>query len=545
MSFTLRPYQRAAIDAVYAYWQDGGGNPLVVIPTGGGKSLIIAQMVRELIEQYPTLRIGIVTHTKELIAQNFQELLRLWPQAPAGIHSAGLGRRDTHSQILFCGVQSAFKRVQQIGGFDVLIVDEAHLIPRSSSTMYGQFIGLLRDEIPDMRIVGMTATPYRLDSGRLDEGKDALFDDVVYDANVGDLIEQGYLSHLVSRSGVAAQIDVGGVGKRGGEFIAGALEKAADRHEITTAACGEIAALAGTRRAWLAFCCGIDHAAHVRDAMRELGVSSETVNGEMAGGERDGIIRRFRDGQIRCLTSVNVLSIGFNVPQVDLIALMRPTLSTGLYVQQVGRGFRIAEGKENCLVLDYAGNVMRHGPVDAVLPADDRGPGKAKKELGEKVEVDTVAAKVCPTCLAMAGLRQLFCDCCGYVWPEQKPKHQAKADVATPILTTERKPLDLIPVVSWRFSRHQKEGSPDSLRVTYHAGLMAYTEWVTIEHPGQAGEKARQWWMRHGGRDKPPTVALALERFSNLPMPNFIQVVKDGQWNRIVSHQYAKQKEVA
>jgi DNA repair protein RadD len=189
---TLRDYQRASLDALYAYWADGGGNGLIVLPTGAGKSLVIAALVHELLQGWPDLRICIVTHVRELIAQDFKELIGFWPGAPAGIYSAGLGQRDAHARILFCGIQSVWNKVGRLGAFDAVIVDEAHLIPRKADTSYGRFLESLRHLTPDLRVVGLTASPYRLDSGCLDQGDGALFDRVVYDANVGDLIQAGY-----------------------------------------------------------------------------------------------------------------------------------------------------------------------------------------------------------------------------------------------------------------------------------------------------------------------------------------------------------------
>jgi DNA repair protein RadD len=145
-----------------------------VLPTGA-KSLVLAALCQELLRDYPALRIGIVTHVRELIAQNYQELMRLWPQAPAGIYSAGIGRRDARAKIVFMGIQSVHNKTDVLGDFDVLLVDECHLIPRNADTSYGRFIARLQDRVPDMRVVGLTATPYRLDSGRLDRGKDRLF----------------------------------------------------------------------------------------------------------------------------------------------------------------------------------------------------------------------------------------------------------------------------------------------------------------------------------------------------------------------------------
>lgn len=539
----LRDYQRDALDALYDYWRGGGGNPLIVLPTGSGKSLVIAAMVKELLEAWPDLRIGVITHTKELIVQNYMELLRLWPGAPAGIYSSGVGRYDARSRILFCGVQSVFRRIRQIGRIDVLIVDESHTIPRSSDTMYGKFIEALREEVPDLRIVGLTATPYRLDSGRLDEGADAIFDKVVYEAKVTDLIAAGYLSPLISKASLN-EIDVSTVHTRGGEFIPGELERASRSSDVVRRAVAEMVERGAGRRSWLAFCCGVAHATDVRDALRSHGISAETINGQMPSGQRDGIIRRFREGQIHCLTSVAVLSIGFNVPQVDLVALMRPTLSTGLYIQQVGRAFRRAPGKENALILDFSGNTRRHGPVDAVVP-NGGGGGAGSKDAEEKTTIDSVRAKVCPDCESMMPLHVIACTVCGHEWPREiKPKHQSAAD-DTPILTTERVEPEMIPVVQWKAQRWQKEGAPDSLRITYYAGLQTYSEWVLPERAGHLRYKFELWWSRHGGGTPPVDVTEALARFGDLAMPATIAVRRNGKFFDITSRTFAARQEKA
>lgn len=165
----LRDYQSSAIDAVFDYWREFDGNPLVDLATGCGKSLVMAKLIQRLIEGWSDMRVMIVTHVAELIEQSYLELLGVWPFAPAGIYSAGLGRRDARSQIVFAGIQTVHNKAQQIGHVDVLMVDECHLIPINSNTMYRKFIDALLEINPDMKILGLTATPYRLDSGRLDE----------------------------------------------------------------------------------------------------------------------------------------------------------------------------------------------------------------------------------------------------------------------------------------------------------------------------------------------------------------------------------------
>ncbi|QYU70328.1 DEAD/DEAH box helicase family protein [Leptolyngbya sp. 15MV] len=251
MTISLRPYQRAAIDALYDYFAGNTGNPLVVMPTGTGKSVCIAGFIREAIAAYADTRVLVLTHVRELIQQNFQALLRAWPDAPAGIYSAGLSRRDIRAQILFAGIQSIHRHAFQVQRCDLVLIDEAHLLGRGDSGMYRSFLKQL-DEVNAglLKVVGFTATPYRLDSGLLHEGKDRLFTDIAYDVPVLDMIQQGYLSPVVPKQ-TETQLDVGGVGSRGGEFIAKDLEAAVDRDEVTRAAVAEIVQHGAGRGSWL------------------------------------------------------------------------------------------------------------------------------------------------------------------------------------------------------------------------------------------------------------------------------------------------------
>lgn len=525
MTLSLRPYQLASIDAVFDYWTDGGGNPLVVLPTGAGKSLVLASLAQRLIDQWSGMRIGVITHVKELIAQNAQELLRMWPGAPAGIFSAGLGRRDTRAQILFMGIQSVHKKARQLGGFDLLIVDEAHLIPRNADTMYGRFIADCLEIVPDMRVVGLTATPYRLDSGRLDRGSDRIFERVVYDANVRDLIEQGYLSNLISKA-TAARIDTSKVHVRGGEFVAGELEAAAMAPEVVQSAVAEIVAMGRDRAGWLAFCTGVDHAKQVRDLMRSHNISCEMVTGDTPAGERDRIINAYKAKQIRCLTSVAVLTTGFNAPHVDLIAMIRPTLSTGLFVQMIGRGLRLAPGKKDCLVLDFAGNSVRHGPVDAVKPQKSGDAGDFYGE--EKIKPDTVRAKECPHCQELVGLATIECPSCGHEWPREAPRHEAQALDDAPILSTEKVAEKWLGVDDMRFTIHRKPGSPDSVRIDYLCGVTTHKEWLCFEHSGYPQRKAVELWRRMGGGlPVPKTTDEAMSRKDELSFVTAISVKRN------------------
>ena len=520
---TLRPYQEAGIAAIYQYYSEKSGNCCVVIPTAGGKSLVMAAFIEGVLKAWPDQRILIVTHVRELIAQNHAEMIGLWPEAPAGIYSAGLGKREARAQILFAGIQSIHRRAQEVGHTDLVMIDEAHLIPGNSSTMYRRFLDALTRINPALKVIGLTATPFRLDSGMLHEGKDALFTDIAYEAPVRDLIDAGYLSPLVSKQ-PATRLDVSKVGTRAGDYIQRDLAAAVDQEAITRAAVTEIIAHGRDRKSWLAFCSGVDHARHVAEEFARQGIICSTIFGDTPKDERDAIIAAFKRGEIRALASMGVLTTGFNAPGVDLIALLRPTKSAGLYVQMVGRGTRLAPGKENCLVLDFAGNVRRHGPIDLVRP---RRPGDAGG--GE------APTKVCPECDSIIALSATECPDCGYVFPAREMKMAPTAAVL-PVLSPK---VQWLPVHGVSYSRHDKLGGLPSLKVTYSCGLKSYSEWVCIEHQGYARQKAAQWWRKRApGCPVPLTVDQAIAEAARLARPSAISVRPSGRYVEISGHRF-------
>ena len=527
MTLSLRPYQRAAIEALYDYFAASVGNPLIVMPTGTGKSVVIAGFTREAIAAYGDTRVLILTHVKELIQQNFMALLRAWPEAPAGIYSAGLSRRDIHAQILFAGIQSIHRHARQVQRCDLVLIDEAHLLGRGDSGMYRSFLAQLNEiNAGLLKVVGFTATPYRLDSGRLHEGKDRLFTDIAFQVPVLDMIQQGYLCPVVPKQ-TATQLDVGGVGTRGGEFIAKDLEAAVDRDEVTRAAVAEIVQHGEGRGSWLIFCSGVAHARHVRDAIREHGVSCETVTGDTPGPERDAILAAFKAGRLRCVTNANVLTTGFDAPGVDLIALLRPTKSVGLYVQMVGRGTRLAEGKDDCLVLDFAGNTARHGPIDTV-------DGRKKEKPDEPGEAPI---KICPECQTINHASVRRCIECDHEFPP--PVVKVAPQAASNALLSTQVQATWSDVTGISYARHEKPGKPASLRVTYECGLARHSEWVCFEHTGFPREKAVGWWRRRAGNLPPPaTVDEALQQVDQLRRPIAIQVRPAGQYTEIAAARF-------
>ena len=558
---TERVYQAAAKDAMFDYWEAGGGNPLVNMATGTGKSVVIAKLAEKLLRNYDGFRILMTVHVKELVTQNAQNLLRVWPQAPLGINSASLGRRDRHSQILYTSIQSIYKNGRELGERDLVLVDEAHLLPREGQGMYRTLLDDLQSMVPHVRVGGFTATPYRLDSGRLDEGSGRMFDEVVYSYDLAEAVQDGWCAPLRGIQ-TDSEIDVSGVGRKsgGGDFKEEELEIEADK--IVKASCREIVERGKERKSWIAFCAGVNNAILVRDELRSLGITAETVSYKTP--DRDSVIRAFREGRIRCLTNANVLTTGFDAPNLDMIAMLRPTLSTGLYVQMLGRGTRPVfprgfvpdavssderksaihgSTKSNCLVLDFAGNCRRHGPVDAVSVETKKKVDGGKKK---KTEPDTVNAKICPACQTYNPPSILACSHCGFEWPVDGPKHSAEPDTA-PVMTCEVIGNDgkkWITVDDVRLDRHRKFGDgPDSLLVEYVCGKSVYKEWVCFDHskthPSRA--KAEAWWRAMGGKTPAPSdVDDAIKRADELEIVEAVTILREGKYWKVNVYRFGK-----
>jgi DNA repair protein RadD len=523
----LRPYQRAAIDGLYNYWADKrGDNPIIVAPTGSGKSLIIAHLIKDAMS-YPGTRVLILTHVKELLEQNASELVALYPEADVGFYSASLKKKVLRKPITFAGIQSIHKKAYQIvPAPDLVIVDEAHLIPKTDGTRYNKFLSDLRICNRGVKVVGLTATPYRLDSGWLHEGDNAIFDGIAYDIPVADLMEQGFLAPVISKSGVKT-IDLSNVGKRGGEYIESELAKAASDPELVTETVAEIVRYGAERRAWLVFACGVNHAELLRGEFETHDIAADVVTGADNMTDRADKIERFRRGESKCLINVNVLTTGFNVPHVDLVAMVRATESTGLYIQIVGRGTRIAPGKENCLVLDYGDNVMRHGFIDKIKPKI-----KGRTEDGE------APVKKCPECLTMNHAAVRICVECGHEFPAPQFNHGTKAYSGAMISTQVQ--AEWLAVDDVGYSRWRKEGKPDSIRVTYYCGITKISEWLCPDHGGYAAERYQKRMPSLGASAM--TTEDAMQECDNWIRPSRIKVKPNEKFHDIVQLDYSQPK---
>ncbi|MCL6645788.1 MAG: DEAD/DEAH box helicase, partial [Dehalococcoidia bacterium] len=353
----------------------------------------------------------------------------------------------TEHPVIVAGVQSIYRRAAELGRFDLVIIDEAHCIPPDGDGMYRTLIAGLKETNPALRIIGLTATPFRMTSGPICAPENIL-NAVCYEIGVRELIVQGYLCPLVSKAG-KEKADTSGLHVRAGEYIASEVETLMDTDLLVESACREILDYTRDRKACLIFTSGVRHGTHVMETLRRMGAHAEAVFGETLDFQRDATLREFRAGRLKYLVNVNVLTTGFDAPNIDCVAMLRPTMSPGLYYQMVGRGFRLCEGKRDCLVLDFGGNVVRHGPVDQIRVKE--------RTLGGNGQAP---AKECPECLSVVAAGYARCPDCGYEFPPpERSKHDAKASEAGilsgQVTTTRHLVQDVFYMV------HKKRGAPD------------------------------------------------------------------------------------
>ena len=529
----LRPYQQAAKEAVFHHLRQRDDNPCVVIPTGGGKTPIIASVCRDVVRSQ-NYRVLIIAHVKELLEQVAEKLELFAPDLKFGIYAANLNRRQTKESVIIASIQSIYKRARELGAFDLILVDEAHLIPPEREGTYHQFLRETKSINPNVRVVGFTATPFRTSSGSVCAPKNVL-NHVCFEIGVKELIREGYLSPLVPKAG-QCQADVSGLDVRGGEFVATEMEALMDQAELVAAACQEMVELTRQRNAVLIFASGIDHARHVQNVVQE---HHRQECGFVCGGtpakERNQLLDRFRKGSLKYCVNVNVLTTGFDASRIDCVVLLRPTLSPGLYYQMVGRGFRLHGEKENCLILDFGGNVLRHGPVDRLT---------LKKSL--KGEPGDPPVKECPECHVLVEAGAATCSHCQHCFPlPERSQHEPTATSAAILSpSVSRTSEHVVRQVTYSASPQPDAGemAPRVLRVDYRLGVHQWvSELIDFEHPGQARRNAEQWWQQRSKDPVPDSTEWAeeLANVGSLAQTLKITVRHDatGQFAKVVDHE--------
>ena len=382
----LRDYQQQAINTLRLAFQSGAMAPLLCLPTGGGKTIILATIAAQAAAR--GRQVLILVHRRELIHQASRKLADIG--LDHGLIAAGMAATDQPVQV--ASVQTLVRRLPTLDWQpSLIIIDEAHHASAGSWTT-------VLDKWPDAFRLGVTATPCRLD-GR---GLSSAFDHLVLGPSVADLTDWGFLSPArIYAPPVVA--DLSGLRRRAGDYATDQASTAMNRPTVTGDAIAHYQRLAPGLRA-IAFCCSIDHASHVAASFNTAGIPAATLLGNTP--DRDAVVAAFDAGAVQILVSVDVVSEGFDIPAASCAILLRPTQSLGLYLQQVGRVLRPAPGKDHALVLDHVGNVHRHG-----FPDDHREWSLAEgaKRAGS---ASAPSVRTCPECFA-AFKPQPICPCCG------------------------------------------------------------------------------------------------------------------------------------
>lgn len=579
----LRYYQDEAVASVYNHLYKNSTNPCVVIPTGGGKSLTMATICRDAVTKWNG-RVLVLAHVKELLEQTAGTLRKLAPDVPVGVYSAGLGSRNTGEPVIVAGIQSVYQKAAVLGRFNLIIVDEAHLLPEDGEGMYRTFLSSMREINPNVRLIGFTATPYRMKSGMIC-GPDNLLNEICYEVGIKELIARGFLCPLKSKGSEHA-VDTSGLHMRGGEFVSDEVESLVGADEFEQAACREIVTRTKNHNSVLVFAATVARAESVKNLLAKYsGEQCAVVTGETSANERDLLLRRFKGqravgsqmelpllrenplplgaginelnnveriigGEAYCnetasfpplkyLVNVNVLTTGFDAPNIDCIVLLRPTASPGLYYQMVGRGFRLHESKTHTLVLDYGNNITRHGPVDSVRIKErsEQGGGEAP-------------AKECPKCHQIVHAAISVCNECGYEFPKREVNHEKTASnegvVSGETIDTTYSVLGI------DYAVHRKHGAgefdPQSVRVDYlvqHNRNYSHSksEWVCPEHSGWARKKFEDWWKKRSNTPPPNTADEVVEIAESDGLTPALEItvrkVAGEKYDRIIKHRLA------
>lgn len=562
MAFQLRDYQRDAVDATVRHFRKSDEAAVIVLPTGAGKSLVIAELGR-----IARRKILVLTHVKELVEQNHAKYEAY--DLKAGIYSAGLKQKSTAHQVTFASVQSVGRNLDDFSEqYSLLIVDECHRISGDDESQYGQIIQQLKKHNAGLKVLGLTATPYRLGMGWIYRyhyhgfvrgGENPPFEHCIYELPLRYMITKGFLTPPELTDAPIAQYDFSVLNtSRWGEYNEREVNELLVRHpRVTRAICEQVETVAEDRQGVMIFAATVDHAKEIAGYLPEA--STALITGATAATERDNLIRRFKNRELKFLVNVSVLTTGFDAPHVDLIAILRPTQSVSLYQQIVGRGLRLAEGKTECKVIDYAGNGfdLFHPEVGSPKPNSDSTPvqvfcpvcefanifwgktddegnilehygrrcqGVEEDEQGRKVQCDyRFRFKECPHCNAENDIAARRCHSCdkAIIDPDDMLKNALKLKDALVI----------------RCAGISLSNNNGRLRITYHDEEgTEVSEHFDLKNPGQCKVFNQQYGRRVGDGSQPQqfkTLDQVLAISQQFRAPDFVIARKSGHHWRV------------
>lgn len=473
MSYHLRPYQEAAIQATLNWLRYKDTPAILSLPTGSGKTYVIGALA----EHYYNLgkRVLIVAHRKELLEQAGEVIT-----VPFGYYSASLGEKNLTERITIAGIQSIARAATGEEPYDLIIADECH---RLSNNDEGQYWDTIKKH-PDAKLVGLSATPIRMKGGKLAWGE------IVYEIGYAQLLADGYLSPITNKPKFTP--DLSSVSITAGDYSMDELEYVMTDGALVIEAVKNIAAYSIDRKSILIFCVSVNHCHLLGDLMAKNNMEARIVSGETPMLEREAIVTDFKRGALRYLINCEVYLEGFNAPNVDMIACLRPTQSKSLWEQLLGRGCRKADGKIDCLLMDMSGNLAEHGGLG--WPSRERAKKEVKREPG----------KICPVCESYVQVTARQCLDCSHQFPEpeaHKASHNKTADNKSSVYYEGEIETYNVTGVSYREHKSRKKGTI-SLRVDYHTPGSKYGTVSSYYQPHHANDwvrgKAHKFFKDHG-----------------------------------------------
>lgn len=507
-SYQDRYYQADFKKAFMDYYSNGGTAGIGVLPTGSGKAMLSAWAAIAATKN--GRKSLIVIDSQELVAQNAAAVRRLAPGIDVGVYSAGLGCKNSRNDIVVCSIQSVWRKPEILGPRRMIVVDECH----SSSAelnMYGCFLAGMRALDPKMLLCGLTATPYRSEQGHItepwlkgDKRIDPIFTDVFHEVGIKELIDAGFLSKMIAKKTSCEMTDaIAKVHIRGGEFDQIELQNATNTDRLNAACVSEGLRLGSNRKSWLTFATGVDHAKDLCAMFNQAGIRSDVLHAKTDKTDRARMIAQHKSGQLRNICNVRTLTKGFDSPNIDFILDCAPTQSSVLHLQKLGRGFRIADGKEDCLVCDMSGNIRRFGSIDLLNDI------VVKPKLGKKYPRNVNLMQDCAECDTMFPKDATHCPECGHKAPPRQmsilDKMLEKADEGAVIISDgtlngyvrSGEKLATVTGMATATVNPGRSDKPSSIRVVYQTSEGMISHFLCPAHGGYARGHAAKWWADH------------------------------------------------
>lgn len=517
-------------------------NPLVGLPTGTGKSHVIAKTINKVLQNWSKLKILVLVHDERLVKQDYDKLRELNPLISTGLHCEGLGRRDLVAQVIFGSIKSVlntYLKGQKLIIPHLILIDEAHAVPEKEEAEYRQLFSFVGKTNPNIIIGGLSATLYRTKSGTLLES--GIYNKIVLDytssENFINLVRQGYICPIKSKP-TSVNIDRNLLCLRNGEFT----EKSSGDQVLKILHSALVESFSiykeEARTGWLAFLPTIERCEDAADILREFGVDAEPVHSKLKKTVCDKRIEAFRHGDLECLLNKKMLTTGFDYQALDFCTDFDATNSPGMHVQKGGRVSRIFPGKAYSIWLDYAGNIENLGPInDPVLPAKrskTREPGDAPVRICEKCGLyNRPGARYCGDGATPEESKEL-----GGCGTEFVFRVKISETASTKEIMQYQEKIEYWEVEKVHYDAYQKTPeSTECLRAVYYCKNNKRA-FQFISFSNKARTHTARWWQQRSETPVPCNVRIALQTVRRLRSPTSIKVdvrtktpqILDCQW---------------